>query len=172
MQKILGALVILAAALGYASFCIRNQREHLRQLLLWKEYIWAIQNRMESWNMPVIPLLEEMGENSQKPFSSFFSELASSLQTYDEADVLKQWRSIAEKKQKEFEWNREEWDTFLDGGKMLVRLDKELIRKEGTQLSGRVDFFYKQAQAESAKREKLYLYLSTSAGIMLILLLV
>lgn len=172
MQKLIGAIVILVAALGYGGCCIQGQRRHFRQLMQWKEYIWLIQNRMENWNIMVIPLLEEVGYSAQEPFSAFFLTLASSLKTFDSCDVLFQWRRIAEEMHKEFEWSTGEWETFLDGGKLFALSDKELINKEASQLSNRVEYFIGQAQADQKKKEKLYVYLSASVGIMLILLFI
>ncbi|MGN0341302.1 MAG: stage III sporulation protein AB [Roseburia sp.] len=172
MQKLIGSVLILLAALGYAGSSICSQRRHFHQLLLWKEYIWMIQNSMESWNRLVIPLLDELGQKAEEPFAGFFNELAYSLKNYDASDVMGQWSRLAHEKRGEFGWSPGEWETFLDGGRLFVLSDKEMIGKEGNQLSRRVDFFIEQAQADAGKREKLSIYLSTSAGIMLILLFI
>lgn len=172
MEKFIGAVIILAAALGFGRCCIQGQRRHLKQLLQWKEYIWMIQNGMEGWNTPVIPLLEELGNQADEPFAVFFRELAITLENYSESDIVLQWRRIAKEKRKDFDWSPGEWETFLDGGKLFARSDKEMIGREGAQLSKRVDFFIDQVQSDAGKRERMSLALSASAGIMLILLLI
>ena len=102
MEKFIGAVIILAAALGFGRCCIQGQRRHLKQLLQWKEYIWMIQNGMEGWNTPVIPLLEELGNQADEPFAVFFRELAITLENYSESDIVLQWRRIAKEKRKDF----------------------------------------------------------------------
>ncbi|MCI5621230.1 MAG: stage III sporulation protein AB [Lachnospiraceae bacterium] len=172
MEKFIGAAMILVSALGFGRCCVQSQRKHFKQLLQWKEYIWRIQSGIEGWNTTVIPLLEELGNQAQDPFSTFFIQLADALKDYTESDVLSQWRRLAEEKRKEFDWSPGEWETFLDGGKLFARSDKEMIGKEGAQLSKRLDYYIDQAQSDAGNQERISLTLSASVGIMLIILLI
>ncbi|MBR1390009.1 MAG: stage III sporulation protein AB [Lachnospiraceae bacterium] len=172
MLKTFGAVLILLATAGFICCMIRQLREHDRQLLLWKEYLWKLQNGMEGWNSLLTELFEELSHTAEAPFAEFFEEMAENLKKYERSDIDRLWCEIAKNYQKQFMWRRDEWEIFLDSGKLLSLHDKEMILKEGKLLSDRMSFFIQKAQKETREREKVSIYLSLSAGIMLILLLV
>lgn len=172
MLKFIGVLCILAGAVGYGRDYNRNLRASYRRLILWKEYLLKMESEMVYLRKPLPELLLALSMSAEMPFSDFFKAVYEKLIRYECDSPAAIWRETAADRTKEFGWSKEEELLFWDCGRVLEQGEDGMLTKEAELLGTQIEYHIKTAQKELKDRLKVSMYLCTTAGIFLILLLI
>ena len=169
-MKLVGVLLILFGAVGVGRQNNANIRAHYRQLIHWKECILRLEQGI-SLKHPLPELLRQMKQEAE-PFGSFFAQLVIEMEKYEYESPFDIWTMVTNERVKSFHFTIEEQQLFYNCGRILEMGSRDMAAKEVGLLAGQIDFYIKKEQEELANKLKVNMYLSASAGIFLILLLI
>lgn len=172
MMKFIGILCILIGAIGYGRDYNRNIRTSYRRLILWKEYLLKIESEMIHLRKPLPELLRALSMSAEYPFGAFFEKVYARLIQYECDSPAVIWRETAVGMAKEFGWNQEEEILFLDCGRVLEQEEDGILTKEAELLGAQIEYHIEHAQKELKDKLKVSMYLCTTAGLFLVLLLI
>lgn len=172
MMKFVGVLCILIGTIGYGRDYNRNIRASYRRLILWKEYLLKMESEMVHLRKPLPEILLALSVSAERPFGVFFEAVYEKLIRYECASPHVIWRETAADMTKEFGWNKEEEILFHDCGSVLEQGEEGMLVKETEVLVSQIEFYIERAQRGLKDKLKVSMYLCTTAGIFLILLLI
>lgn len=172
MMKFIGGLCILIGMIGYGKDYNRNIRVSYRRLILWKEYLLKMESEMVHLRKPLPEILLALSVSAERPFGTFFEIVYEKLIRYECTSPHVIWRETAADMAKEFGWNHEEKILFLECGIVLEQGEEGMLVKETEVLVSQIEFHIERAQKELTDKLKVSMYLCTTAGIFLVLLLI
>lgn len=171
MLKIAGAIFIFLGAIGCGSSINRRIRGHYHQLLELKELILMLGNEMRYLKIPLPQVMRRTSTQVKAPFSEALCAMAEEMEHYHEADAGKIWRMVLGGKRKQYLFDEEEFQLFLEAGCLLSQVNSHMQGEEVRLFTERLTYKIGRAQEELVGRQKICRYLSAAGGIFLILLL-
>lgn len=171
-MKLAGVVCILIGAVGYGRDYNLHIRGHYRRLILWKEYLLKMESEMLHLRKPLPDILFMLGKSAEKPFDAFFKAIYDKLILYECASPHAIWRETIREFRGEFGFDREEELLFLDCGRITEQREDGMLVKETELFAAQIEFHIERAQKELKDKLKVSMYLCTTAGIFLILLLI
>lgn len=169
-MKLLGVLLILLGALGIGRQNNVSIRAHYRQLVQWKECLLRLEQGIQLKH-PLLEVLYQM-KQEEEPFGSFFAALLAKLNTYEQSSPMDVWKQVVKERAESFPWTTEEMQLLYDCGRVIETGSRDMAAKEVTLIVGQIEYHIRKEQEELANRLKVNMYLCTTAGIFLILLLI
>lgn len=172
MLKIVGAVLILLACIGYAGGLlgqVTRRRDVLKSCL---ELTELLSGEIRYDRVPIEEALESIRSRIDRELACVLHQIADGLKTGDHANLEELWsQSFEDAKQKLF-LTEEELGEVQDIGKNLGFLDSEVQVNHLMGCRERLKKSLEKTQQELDEKRRLYRYLSLAAGIFVILILV
>lgn len=171
MLKLIGSVCIFCAAVGASIFFLQRLKEQERQLLSIKEMLICLEKQMEYVGLPIADLLREFARKSKEPFESVCEEFLEYLEQKQVEDVAALWREVLLKNKNAFVLNREEFEMFLDVGRLFEPTDTKSQIALTELYKSRIDHKIQKMWMERKEKQKVYPSVCIMGGMILILIL-
>ncbi|MCD8109785.1 MAG: stage III sporulation protein AB [Clostridiales bacterium] len=170
-MKIVGAICILAACLGYAAALTERQKYHRDILLSLIQILQLLAGEIRYERLTMAEAFRNLNQKYRGPAGEAMRRIAERLMsgTYENLESI--WSSIFREKQKDLMLSEEELDILLDTGKNLGYLDVEAQMNHLCHCRQRLEKKLQEAQKDLDEKKRIYRYLAVAAGVMVILVL-
>ena len=169
MLKIAGSILILFGAGGYGSCLCNYLKQHLKQLLTFRDIFVQMDSGRECLRLPYSQLLRRTATGKSKLFSEILLQIAEEMEKNREADVGILWTEALEERKKEILLKEEELSLIITLGKNIAYEGKstKVCEIYFMQLEDKIV----QAMDEKKEKQKLYGSVSLLGGLFLVILL-
>lgn len=172
MLKLVGAFLILVAAILFGVQMKQQLAEHVRQLLGLKEVLMMLAGEISYGKIPLSEAFLHIAERGKEPFGQVFREVSRRMEQERNHTLYEIWQSAVKHHEEIFTFSEDEMRIWMNLGENFGYLDMQLqlnnLRLYGQQIEEKLV----QAQKELAVKQKLYQSLSVMSGLFLILIFI
>lgn len=172
MLKLLGACLILSAAIVLGMQLRQQLSEHVRQLMAFKEVLTMLAGEISYGKTPLAEAFRHIAERGKEPFGQFLLEVADRMEQERSRTLYDIWQEAVKKHSETFIFSKEEIQMLTKLGENFGYLDVQMQLKHLAIYEQQAEEKLLQAQQELAVKQKLYQYLSVMSGLFLILLFI
>lgn len=169
MLKVAGSILVFLGALGYGRSLCNYLKQHLKQLLLFRDILVQMDSGRECLKLPYSQLLRRTAAGKEHLFSEILLQIATEMEKNREADVGVLWREAMEERKQEILLKEEELNLVITLAKNLAFDGKstKVCEIYFMQLEDKIV----QAIEEKKEKQKLYGSVSLLGGLFLVILL-
>lgn len=172
MLKIVGAIFVIAGALGIGNSISRRFKQHYHQLIASKELLLLLGNEMRYLKMPLPQALKRIAGQCEAPFDNVLIQVADELLQYLEASPGKVWKRVLQQNRTSYLLSGEEFQILLEAGNILEQSNGYMQEEEVRLFTEQIQFKLVHAEEELKTKQRISRYLCGAGGLFLILILI
>jgi stage III sporulation protein AB len=172
MLKILGSLIIVAAASGVGLIYSGVYVERVRQIREMQYALQILETEMLYSALPLVEALEFTSKKSTSAIEGLLDKIAQILKAREKDNVYDAFKEAYKTKKDELCFGKEEIDVLEAFMQSLGNSDIEGQKKNFNITIKKLEELEKKAEAARSKSERLYKYLGVCAGLLIVIILV
>ena len=172
MLKIIGALLVLAACIGYALSLLGQARHRGAVLAAGRELTELLIAEIRYERLPMADILESIRQRIHPDIGSVLTEVADGLQQGRAESLDEIWKQSFANAAKTLGLAAQEQQLLEDIGRNLGYLDEEAQSAHLRGCGEKIGYAMERWQKSYEEQKKVYLTFSLAAGIFLILILI
>lgn len=172
MLKLLGAIFVMTASVGYAMVLLERKRTRLRILQSLIHMIGLLADEIRYERLCLGEIFRKLNARYPGPAGMVMSIVADRLDRLDDADAGQIWKEVIQKNRENLQLTREDLDILTDAGQTLGYLDTTAQIVPLEHCVHRLQMIHDREEQDLQRKKKLFFYLGMSCGIFVILILV
>ena len=172
MLKIMGIILVLAAAWGYGSGLAAQLVRHRDNLFACKEMTELLIGEIRYGKTPLQDAFSLIAVRLKDPISGILKDISREICQNNYKSLEMVWQKKFQSAHKELGFTEEEMNVLNGIGKNLGYLDAQMQVQHLTLYQKQIAGFLEQTEKTAGEKKKLYRSLSMMVGAMVVLLLV
>lgn len=172
MVKILGAVLVMAGAIGFSMCMCRERRERLFLLREVRYMYILMQSEILYSTLPVPYLFEELSDKLKKPLADLLKAVSRRMESSAGEMFSDIWRTEADLCFLKLPLKKEQKESILRFSECMGMIDKEGQVKALQQRIEELDGWITGQEKETKEKNKVIMSLGIGAGFLLIIVLI
>lgn len=172
MLKILGSMIIVAAASGIGLIYSRMYVERVRQVRDMQYALQILETEMIYSALPLGEALEFTSKKSTSAIEGLLDKISQILKAREKDNVYDAFKEAYKLKKDELCFGKEEIDVLEAFMQSLGNSDIEGQKKNFNITIKKLEELEKKAETNRAKNERLYKYLGVCTGLLIVIILI
>lgn len=172
MLKLFGCMFILAGMTGYGISSVCRMKQHLEELVEYKEILYALLGEMRHYKKPLAEAFEAVSVKRRENYRQVLGMIATRMKKFEEAKGSEIWEDSFLAYRKKFLFSKEEADIVLKTGRFLDAPDIESQQRELELYEAQIDRRIAEVQDTISGKRNVCMYGSVLGGLFLIILLI
>lgn len=172
MLKLLGAFLVIVFSTGYGFTMGVEVKQRLAELRMLKKVVLMLRGEINYAKAPLPEAFQNIGGRLKEPFQSWCRKISEELFALSGKDFLEIWEFHIRSDLGQSKLNKEDLKLLSQLGEQIGYLDVQMQLNNIDLYVEQLETEIRAAEAESAKKVRIYQCLGTMAGILFVIFMI